>query len=43
MGTPEGTAEFRVELTKLQEQLRNYAKMLADIAAVEDLTDLEGE
>lgn len=34
-------AEFRAELSKLQEDLRNYNRMLAEIADVEDLTDLE--
>jgi hypothetical protein len=33
--------EFRKELSELQVKLRNYTKMLADIADVEDLTDLE--
>ena len=33
--------EFRRELVTLQEELRNYNRMLADIAGVEDLTDLE--
>ena len=33
--------EFREELTTLQEDLRNYNRLLADIAEVEDLTDLE--
>ena len=33
--------EFREELTTLQEELRNYNRMLAEIAGVEDLTDLE--
>ena len=33
--------EFRQELAALQEQLRNYNRMLANIADVEDLTDLE--
>ena len=33
--------EFRQELASLQEELRNYNRMLADIASVEDLTDLE--
>ena len=33
--------EFREELVALQEELRNYNRMLADIAGVEDLTDLE--
>ena len=34
-------AEFRQELAALQEELRNYNRMLAEIAGVEDLTDLE--
>ena len=34
--------EFREELSALQEDLRNYNRLLADIAGVEDLTDLEG-
>ncbi len=33
--------EFREELTALQEDLRNYNRLLADLAGVEDLTDLE--
>lgn len=33
--------EFRRELSHLQEQLRRYTKMLADMADVEDLTELE--
>ena len=33
--------EFREELETLQEDLRNYNRMLAVIAGVEDLTDLE--
>jgi len=33
---------FREELKELQEILRVYTKMLADMAGVEDLTDLEG-
>lgn len=33
--------EFRQELAALQAELRNYNRMLADIAGVEDLTDLE--
>ncbi len=33
--------EFRDELATLQEDLRNYNRMLAGIAGVEDLTDLE--
>lgn len=35
-------AQFRVELESLQVELRNYNRMLAEIASVEDLTDLEG-
>ena len=37
----EKQAQFRAELEELQEDLRNYNKLLADIAGVEDLTDLE--
>ena len=33
--------EFREELSQLQQQLREYTKMLADMAGVEDLTALE--
>ena len=33
--------EFRGELMALQDKLRNYNRMLAEIAGVEDLTDLE--
>ena len=33
--------EFREELEVLQEELRNYNRVLAEIAGVEDLTDLE--
>ncbi|MYC35201.1 MAG: hypothetical protein F4X64_18800 [Chloroflexi bacterium] len=33
--------EFREELATLQKDLRNYNRMLAEIAGVEDLTDLE--
>ena len=33
--------KFRVELETLQSELRNYNSMLAKIAEVEDLTDLE--
>lgn len=32
---------FRQELAALQANLRNYSRMLAEIAGVEDLTDLE--
>ena len=35
-------AEFRTELQSLQIQLSNYNRLLADIAGVEDLTDLDG-
>ena len=35
-------SEFREELGVLQEDLRNYNRLLADIAGVEDLTGLEG-
>lgn len=33
--------EFRQEIASLREDLRNYNRMLAEIAGVEDLTDLE--
>lgn len=38
---PHGRSEFRTELVALQEELRNYNRLLARIAGVEDLTDLE--
>ncbi len=34
---------FREELTKLQATLRVYTKMLADMAGVEDLTELQND
>lgn len=37
----ENKQQFRVELSELQKTLRTYSKMLADMAGVEDLTDLE--
>ena len=33
--------EFRAELESLQLELRNYNRLLAEIAGVEDLTNLE--
>ena len=33
--------QFRQELSELQTKLRNYTKLLADMAGVEDLTKLE--
>lgn len=38
---PEKCREFRAELAALQVQLRQYTKMLAQMAEVEDLTTLE--
>ncbi|MSR59929.1 MAG: hypothetical protein EXS05_20195 [Planctomycetaceae bacterium] len=38
---PARCRKFRDELSQLQEQLRKYTKMLADMASVEDLTELE--
>lgn len=38
---PDKRREFREELAALQEELRRYNRMLAQIASVEDLTDLE--
>lgn len=40
---PEKRTEFRRDLQALQVHLRNYNRMLADIAGVEDLTDMEGK
>jgi hypothetical protein len=34
---------FRVELIRLQTDLRKYTRLLADLAGVEDLTDLEAD
>ena len=36
-------AEFRDELSELQSTLTRYSRMLADMAGVEDLTELEEE
>ena len=38
---PRGRKEFRDELATLRQSLRNYNRMLAEIADIEDLTDLE--
>ena len=38
---PGARAAFRAELRDLQTDLRNYTRLLADLADVEDLTDLE--
>ena len=38
---PDKRMEFREALTALQADLRNYNRLLAQIAGVEDLTDLE--
>ena len=40
---PDEREQFRKELDSLQVTLRKYAKMLADMAGVEDLTSLEDE
>jgi hypothetical protein len=42
-GDPEKRTEFRKELSGVQLKLKKYAKMLADMAGVEDLTSLEDE
>jgi len=39
---PELRAQFRAELAQIQVVLRTYTAMLADMAGVEDLTNLEG-
>lgn len=38
---PESCQQFRSELAQLQSVLRTYTKMLADLAGVEDMSDLE--
>ena len=38
---PDERRAFRAELETLQADLRNYNRLLAKIASVEDLTDLE--
>ncbi len=40
---PEQCRKFRSELATLQLQLRNYTKLLSDLANVEDLTGIEVE
>ena len=40
-GEPIKCKNFRKELAELQEVLKNYTKMLSDMAGVEDLTELE--
>jgi hypothetical protein len=40
---PARCREFRLELATLQVQLRNYTKLLADLAGVEDLTEIAPE
>ncbi len=40
---PEKCSEFRSELAMLQIDLRNYTKLLADLANVEDLTEIGAE
>ncbi|HEY4744401.1 MAG TPA: hypothetical protein VIH45_07055 [Desulfuromonadaceae bacterium] len=37
----EACMDFRAELVELQDKLRRYTKMLADMAGVEDLTEME--
>ena len=41
LGDAEKRSEFRQDLEALQSDLRNYNRLLAQIAGVEDLTDLE--
>lgn len=38
---PDKCKQFRIELSELQKELKLYSKMLADMAGVEDLTELE--
>ena len=35
--------QFRNELAELQDQLRNYARMLAEMVGIEDMTQLEAQ
>ncbi|MDP2223002.1 hypothetical protein [Nitrosomonas sp.] len=41
--SPEECQQFRQELQILQTQLRNYTRLLAELAGVEDLTEIEAE
>ncbi len=41
LNEPQQAQLFRLELAELQDQLRTYTAMLADMAGVEDLTDFE--
>lgn len=41
MPTEDQVVTFRIELLALQAELRKYTRLLADMAGVEDLTDLE--
>lgn len=38
---PQKCNEFRAELDQIREKLKNYSRMLSEIAGVEDLTDLQ--
>lgn len=40
---PAQVAAFRAELAEIQVQLRNYTRLLADMAGIEDITDVEAE
>lgn len=41
--SPDDCQQFRQELQVLQTQLRNYTRLLAELAGVEDLTEIEME
>lgn len=41
--SPDDCQQFRQELQVLQTQLRNYTRLLAELAGVEDLTEIEAE
>lgn len=41
--SPDECQQFRQELQVLQTQLRNYTRLLAELAGVEDLTEIEAE
>jgi hypothetical protein len=42
-GSPNGRGEFRSDLQALQRDLKNYSRLLADVAQVEDMTELSKE
>jgi len=43
LSMPDTREEFRCELDALRGNLLNYSRMLAELAGIKDLTDLEGD